>query len=267
MSKITKTKLYNGEVELVFDGRPYKHIYTVDDRVVYGVTSIIGVLDKPALMYWAVNMAGEYLQENLKPGVALDEIEIGNLIKNAKSAHRQKKDSAADIGTMGHKWLESYVKAKLTGGKLPALPVNKDLRNGIRGFLTWVKENNVQFLTSEQQIYSREFHYAGTYDLDAIVNGKKTIVDFKFASGIYDEYFIQGSSYLKAKEEETGERYDGGVVVLKLSKKADDKSPFEVGSIGRIDADDYFDTFLSCLQIYTWRMRMKRDKMVKEVTE
>jgi len=57
-------KLYNNEVELTFD--PVKHMYKVNDKIVFGVTSICGILDKKALMYWAVNMAIKHLETYLK---------------------------------------------------------------------------------------------------------------------------------------------------------------------------------------------------------
>ena len=63
-------KMYGGNVELVFN--PLKHQYTVDDEVVVSVTTALGVLSKPALIYWSANMAAEYVKENIKPGVAME---------------------------------------------------------------------------------------------------------------------------------------------------------------------------------------------------
>ena len=95
--------LYNGKIKLQFDDG--RHIYSVKGKTVYGVTSIIGVLDKPALKYWAVNMAIESLEANLKPGVSLDEIQIRTLLFNAKKAHTVRLDKSADMGTLIHNWI------------------------------------------------------------------------------------------------------------------------------------------------------------------
>ncbi|MEK6884229.1 MAG: hypothetical protein AABY22_31655, partial [Nanoarchaeota archaeon] len=86
-------KLYNELVILEFD--KLKHLYFVttpdeETKRAYGVTSILGVLNKPALMFWSANMAAKYVEDNLMPGKALDEIEIKNLAEGAKNAHKIK---------------------------------------------------------------------------------------------------------------------------------------------------------------------------------
>ena len=254
-----KYSLYNGEIELVFDDRPTKHIYYVNDKVVYGVTSIIGnVLAKPALLYWAVNQAIEYMENNLKPGEMLDEVQIKTLLENARTAHRNKSAKAADIGKIGHKWLEDYVKARIEKKEIPKRPVNKELKKGIDGFFQWAKDYKVALIASEQKVYSREYEFAGTYDLEAMVNSKRAMNDFKFSNAIYDEYVLQASAYLKAKEEETGIIYDGGINILRLSKNINDSNPFEVRCITRQEVDRYFKAFLCCLEIYRWQMENKR---------
>lgn len=249
--------LYDNKVKLVFDDA--KHIYSVDDKVVYGVTSITGIIDKPALKYWAVNMGIEYLKENLKPGVALDEIEISTLLAETKSAHTKRLSKAGDIGTQIHEWLEKYVKARINKKPVPKRPINKEMQKAISGFFEWAKENKVKLIASEQKIYSKKFHYAGTFDLLASVNGKKTIVDFKTSKAIYPEMFLQASAYLQAKEEELGEQIDGGVIILRLSKESKEITPFEVQSVDRKEVDNLIKVFISCLNIYTWqRMNQKR---------
>jgi len=248
-------KLYNGEITLQFD--KLKHIYSVNDKIAYGVTSTVGILSKPALMYWAVNEGVKYLGNNLKPGKALDEIQIKDLMEGVRTAHRSTGGKAMGIGKIGHKWLEDYVNARLAKKEPPKMPVNKELRRGIEGFFKWAKENKVALISSEQKIYSKKHEYAGTYDLEAMVNGEKTIIDFKFANAIYNDYLLQASAYLRAREEETEEKYNGGIVILRLSKKESDM-PFEAKRVTREEVDRYFRAFLSCLHLYRWRMENKR---------
>lgn len=257
-------KLYNGEVALQYEG--IKHRYSVDDKTVYGVTSIINVLSKPALMYWAVNMAIGHLEKNLKPGVVLDEVQISNLLKDAKSAHRVKKDKAADTGTMIHEWLEKFLLAGIGGQDVPKKPINKEMRNAIDSFLEWTKENKVKFNLSEQKIYSVKYGYAGTLDAEGIVNGKRTIIDFKTSNALYPEMFLQAAAYLKAREEETGKEYDGGIQILRLSKENKQKEvrSFEVASVKRENLDQLQKVFLCCLEIYKWRMENKRKALLSK---
>jgi hypothetical protein len=257
-----KTKLYNGAVELIFDDK--KHMYSVDGKTVFGVTSIVGVLDKPALIYWAVNQAIISLESSLKPGVVFDEVQIKGILDTAKTAHRMKKDKSADIGTMIHDWLEKFIKSRLAKENPPELPVNIEMRKAISSFFEWARQNKVQLISSERKIYSKKYGYAGTLDLEAMVNGKRTIVDFKTSNAIYDEYFIQTSAYLMALEEETGQTYDGGAIILRLPKSQDGK--FEARGITREEANEFIDVFLSCLRIYQWKMGIKRQQILKNVS-
>ena len=249
-------ELYGGKVQLDYDSK--FHIYSVAGKQVYGVTNIIGVLAKPALIFWASNMAAEYAQSNLQPGKALDEIQIKNLVEGIRTAHRIKKEMAADIGTIGHQWIANYIKARLEKKPLPKKPINEELKAGIEGFFKWAKENKIVLAKSEQKIYSKKYKFAGTYDLEALIGGKKTIIDFKFSNAIYDEYVLQASAYLKAREEELQKEYSGGVKILRLSKQKNDIAPFEVRNINREEVDRYFRIFLYCLGIYRFQMENKK---------
>jgi hypothetical protein len=64
-------ELYAGNVILNFN--PDKHLYTVDDKKIDGVTSILGVINKPALIAWAANCAADFIKATLKAGRSLDQ--------------------------------------------------------------------------------------------------------------------------------------------------------------------------------------------------
>lgn len=259
----TQDKLYGGKVVLEFDeGR---HIYSVGGKIVYGVTSVTGILDKPALMYWAVNQAISVLEAKLEPGKALDEIEIKNLLEEARRAHTIKKDKSADVGTLIHKWVESYISARIKKEPLPKRPVNKEMKNAIDGFFKWAKENKVQIMASEQKIYHTKYKYAGTLDLEGMVNGKRTVIDLKTGKAIYPEMLLQASAYLKAREQETGKKYPGGVIILRLSKEDKEKQIKAFEAIKDENVDIHFKCFLNCLQIYRWKMMQKKQEILKSI--
>lgn len=257
--------LYDGKVNLLFDDK--YHRYTVNGKTVYGVTTAIGVLDKPALKYWAVNMGIEYLKENLKVGEALDEIQVKDLLEGARTAHTKRLNKAADAGTLVHEWIEKYIKARIAKKPVPKRPINPEMKSAVDGFFKWAKQNKVQLILSEQKIYSKKWKFAGTLDIEAIVNGKKTMVDIKTSNGIYPEYFLQTAAYTGAREEEMGQKYDGGAIILRLSKESKEKeiSPFEVASITAEETKTYFKVFLNCLQIYKWKMLLKKQEIIKKV--
>jgi len=248
-------KMYGGSVVLTFD--PDKHIYRVNGEVVYGVTSICGVLDKPALMYWAVNKALEYVDDNMPVGMVLDEVNKSRILKEAKTAHRRISSEAADIGTIVHDWLETWVNSKINKMPEPSLPINAEVRRGVETALAWFSKRDVEFISSERKLFSRLFSYAGTLDVECIVDGKRTVIDFKTSSGIYPEYFIQTSAYCIALTEETGERYEN-MIILRVPK-----SEKEFAYAESKDVEMYFDCFVGCLTNYR-RIMAEKDEKYKE---
>lgn len=247
--------LYNGEVTIHFDTA--RHLYTVDDSVlgfvkkrVLGITSVLGTIAKPALMYWAVNQAIELLERKLVCGQIIDEVQKKELLEEARRLHTVRKTKAANIGTMIHEWVETYVKAKITAKQTPNLPMNEQMQNACNAFLMWEKETNAKFFHSERKVYSRKHQYAGTLDLEGEVDGKPVIIDIKTSSGIYPEMAYQTSAYLKAREEEEKKEYaerwivrigKDGVLETKLFK----------------EHDKDFQAFLGALSIYGRQMELK----------
>ena len=43
-----------------------EHYYELDGKRLYGVTTVLGVIAKPALIPWAVKMAIDYIKDNCK---------------------------------------------------------------------------------------------------------------------------------------------------------------------------------------------------------
>lgn len=220
MNKI-KTSLYNGEVELMF--QPYGHRYSVGSTKVLSVTQALSIISKPALVNWSARMAVEYMIEHIKPGKKYDEVELMEVFDGAKKAHYNKKTKSGDIGSFVHNWVEDYI-----NGKNPVMPENEQLRKSVQRFLDWQKQYNVEFLLSEQQIYSRKYNYTGTLDFICKINGKMFIGDLKTSSGIYPEMLIQTSAYRFAREEEYPNEDYVGQIIVKVGKEDGD---FEIAVV------------------------------------
>ena len=199
-------KLYNNTVTLKFDEG--KHVYEVNGQRVLGVTGVCGVINKPALMYWSVNMAVEYLARNLKAGKSYDEIEIKQLLEKAKYAHRNVKKEAGDIGTLVHEAVDKYAK---TGIITPL--VNTKAKTSLEQFIKWSTDNKVRFIENEIKVYSKKLGYAGTMDFYCQMGEKFFVGDTKTSSGIYDEMWFQTAAYQQAYQEETGDKVDGHLIV------------------------------------------------------
>jgi len=118
---------YNGTVELRFDKEEHRY-YLVSDlgnlEPVDGVTTVCGIVDKSHMLVpWASKMA---IQKMLRliPTEMVEGIvrikpltfeEFTTLALEAKSAHKDKLEEAADTGHAAHAWLEEWIKAGISG--------------------------------------------------------------------------------------------------------------------------------------------------------
>ncbi len=240
------------------------HLYMLDGRPLTGVTTILGVIAKPALIQWAANLAAAEAfktfdkvesEELLKLIAAIESYdkidteaarELDKLFpmwKNARTTHNKRKKEAAQKGTDVHAVIEQIVKdvianseGKILTGKNPEPLVQK--------FLDWAIENKIQFLESEKRIYSRANWYAGTCDLVFIKDGKKYVGDIKTSSGIYGrEYFFQMAGYQIALEE-LGEKDFHASTIIRCGKDGS----FEIKDSFDLEADK--EGFLAALKLY-----------------
>lgn len=223
----TVTKLYGGKVILAFDEA--RHEYKINGNVAPGVTTILKVVNKPALVGWAVKCCAQYLLANLHAG-EVDEVQIGLLADRMKRSYRDVMAEAASIGTIVHAFAERYFK-----GQKPAVPKNKAALNGVEAFLAWTKEHEVKPVEVEFRVCSLAHGYCGSGDLDAHVDEQRCVIDYKTSSGIWPEYFLQDEAYMIAREEELGIKYAGGRVV-RFDKTSGEFEVSELQARGKFEA-------------------------------
>jgi hypothetical protein len=159
-------------------------------------------------------MAVEHINDQIEPGKSYDEVQLSTIFEGGKSAHWKKKVDAGNLGSFVHNWVEDYI-----NGKKPAKPVNKSLKDAVQRFLDWQKAHKVEFLLSEQQVYSRKYNYTGTLDFICKIDGKMYIGDLKTSKGIYPEMLIQTAAYRFAREEEYPKEKYAGQVIVKVGKE------------------------------------------------
>ena len=240
---MSQHSLYGGKVILDFNEK--RHLYTISGRPIRSVTGISE--PKPALLYWAAKMASEHILANLKPGVALDEIEIASLAEGAKKAHSGIAGKAADIGTLAHAACEGFVKS----GGVDHTPVNIQARASYLQFVEWYKTHKVEIHASEAKVYHLDHDYCGTLDLDATVDGIRCIVDVKTSNAVYLGMHCQVAAYTKARGRELGVEYGPGWI-LRLPK---DGAGFEAKKID--DIEQAFGAFLGLKEWYDYEGRNK----------
>jgi hypothetical protein len=245
--------LYGGEVLLRFD--PRAHSYEVTDRGrtfrVPSVTTILSVVDKSApLAQWAANCVVDYLRQKIMPGQAYDEIALEMIFEDARFNFRRVSGEAKAIGSLVHDWIERWLKAKTEDRACPPFPVNEKARRCCEAAMAWVRACEFHPLAVELKLYSRRHRYAGTMDSAvggvALVEGQRSIVDWKTSGGIYPEYRLQTAAYAQAYEEMTGEPIEGRWVV-RLGKH---DGAFEAMHFSRKEQAADFRAFLAAMRLY-----------------
>lgn len=254
------TKLYDGRVVLKFEENRHRYTISVDrapEVFTPSVTGITGFMDdgkSRALMGWAVRMGGDALRARLTKMVAertqLDEIAVEKLVAAVTSAHTNRSGAAATVGSKVHEWVEAAIKAEIAGKKVPAMPVNKQVRHGAAAFCGWRASHEIEFLLSEQKVYSLAHHYVGTFDFLAVIDGVLTLGDLKTSNYMLAEYWLQTAGYQGAFEEE----YDNKIadrLILKVGKDEPTFETFSARAKGRDDAADMA-AFLALRAAYKW---------------
>ena len=230
--------------ELQFNEK--SHRYTIDGKPLTGVTTILSVMAKPALIQWAANMSVAYVKEHLTDLKDLDEV-----LKVAKTAHRLKKEEAADVGTIAHKWIEDWI----NGEKPKPDPLVDHMTSN---FVKWAEENKVEFIEAEKRVYSKVHWFAGTLDFLCKMNGKTYLGDLKTSSGIYDEYFYQTSAYQLALNEHDPDIKIDGHVIINCKKDGGFNKKFS------FDYDKNIKAFMGAIAIYRRKGELEREKPWKK---
>lgn len=239
--------LYDGEV--VLDYNDVKHLYVVDGVIIPSVTRIIGVINKPALVPWAVKETVTHLEGVWQPGVAYTEDQIKSILQDSKGARYRVSKTALNIGSEAHDWIERHVKSKVLSTPAPELPEYPPVLAAVTSYLDWEAQQMwLKYVSSERRVYSRNHMFSGTVDLVMEdPNGKLVIGDLKTSKGIYPEYLLQCAAYAKAIEEEDGVEVSR-IVIIRIPK---DGTDFEVQTAWNID--ELYEVFLSCLNLWRWK--------------
>jgi len=200
-------------------------VYKLNGVRVPGVTTILGVLAKEALIHWAWDLGTKGID------------------------YRKYRDVLADIGTLTH----ILVQCEFTGEKPDTSSFSKEqidkAENCLISFYEWQKGHKIKPLLTEKALVSR-LGFGGTIDCLAMVDGAKTLLDFKTGKAIYDEYFYQLAAYNKLLQE-NGHPDVQNVRILRIGR--DESEGFEERLIPVANLKAHWRIFASCLVIYKCR--------------
>ncbi|GFG72716.1 PD-(D/E)XK nuclease family protein [Mycobacterium botniense] len=184
-----------------------------NDLTLWSVTTIIGVLDKPALLYWAAEQTANAAIDSAATWQAmLEEQGRDETVKWLRDARFRKPKTAlsdTDLGTVVHKVCESYA---LTGEK-PSREFAAELVGGLGGpqvemdtelnlvgvmlnrFDDWLQRFSPSYQATEVCVYNPSYGYAGTADAFLTIDGVRFIADYKTTRNAYDSKGLRRTPY------------------------------------------------------------------------
>ncbi len=206
-----------------------------DGKRVPGVTTITGVLNKPALVPWANK-------------IGLQGIEVGKYV-----------DDLAVIGTLAHYMVECHIKKEE--------PVLDDYsKNQIDSaetsflkFLDWESKHKIEYLGTEIQLVSDRHGVGGMLDIPMVLDGTKTLIDLKTCKAIYSDHFLQvGGGYMLLAQDLEKTSVIGPIKeagILRIGRSEEEGIEAEYKAVPNIPK--YQELFLLCLSIYNLKKEIK----------
>lgn len=161
--------------------------YRVNGKQVPGVTTIIGRFkDSAALLYWA-----------FEQGKLCERGEISKLY--------DKRDEAADAGTLAHSMVEAYINGldpfgiDLDGHSKQIVAAAK---RGFKNYINWAKSNTLEIIKQEVSLVSEKYLFGGSLDAIGIdKSGGLFLIDWKTSNGVYTDYLLQLAAYKQLWDE------------------------------------------------------------------
>lgn len=170
--------------------------FTKDGKRVPSVTTIIGKFkDAGGLMHWAWDLGrqGKY--------------------------YRDERDKAANSGTIAHLLVEQWIHKQdpTVEGTHPA-DVESRAWKAFEAFKQWAQQTKLSVTETEIGLVSEKHRFGGTLDA-MLVNGKRSLGDWKTSNAVYGEYLYQLAAYGLLWEENFPDKpIQGGYHLLRFSK-------------------------------------------------
>ena len=252
------------------------HKYLLNGKRLTGVTTIIGIIDKPQLIQWSANQASDYIQKQAVYNRSENNYTILKQdIEDSRKAWCRTRDKAGDIGNAVHLIVEDYVKSKINKTEFDfkeSLKTSiKDMELDIKDilkiepmfnqFVEWEKEDDITFLLSEQKMYSEKYWFAGTVDLVFTKKGdmnKIYIGDIKTSMNVYYSHFIQMGGY-EIQLKELGKIKDcAGYCVINIPKIITKENKAIKRVIYEANNEEHMNAFKNACFLYRYKSKHEK---------
>ncbi|MER7077928.1 hypothetical protein SAMN02982929_07198 [Saccharopolyspora kobensis] len=228
------------------DRQTDSRFYVREDREerVPGVTSVLNMIPKPFLTFWAAKVVAETALECLPEVTGLALKDKQGAIDFLKGAPRRSTSGAADTGTEVHNLFERIARGEQLGR------VHPDYRPYVDGIHAFNDKYSPEYLFVEDTVWSDAHGYAGSFDAIVRIDGETVMLDAKTTrSGVHSEVAMQLSAYAYADHiiGQDGEVHDipqiDAGAVLHLRPEGAKLVP------ARVD-EETFEAFLVCRRMF-----------------
>jgi len=199
------------------------------DRVP-SVTTVLGILNKPALLEWAWQMGTQGLD------------------------YKAVRDEASGIGTLAHYLILCYLRNEKPDTSEYSAQTIEQAENSLTKFWDWEKVHKLEPVMLETPLVSEQYGFGGTVDFFGYVDGQPTLLDFKTGKAIYPEFFYQLAGYEQLLAE--AKQLIEVSKILRIGRTEDEG--FEERTVGKLDK--HWEIFLHCLSIYNLQKEVRKQK-------
>lgn len=208
--------------------------YNKKGEVVPSVTTVLKVISKDSLIYWANSLGWKRLSVT------------------------KELDDSATIGTCVHNYIEAYITNDDIGKmqckiEIECLPeeLKYQVLNSIESFILWWKDNKQDFEVIECEKEMSCDDFGGTADLIAIYKQKKKVIlDFKTSKSFYFTMFLQLAAYAYMYKFKHG-KWPDDVAILRMDKKRGTKAELLwLSDLPNGDLNFYYISYKRALELY-----------------
>ena len=187
------------------------------------VTTVLGIINKPALLDWAWKCGKDGLD------------------------YKAVRDDAGSVGTLAHYLILCHLR-----GETPDLhewapdQVSRAVNTLVK-YADWVTPHRLEPILTEQPLVSETYGYGGTPDCLARLDGELVLLDFKSGKAIYSEMLYQLGAYWQLIWETRRETIDHARI-LRIGRE--DTEDFEERRYSMADLTRGWQIFYACLDLY-----------------
>lgn len=191
----------------------HEEYYNSKGIEVPSVTTILKLLNKPAIPRWANSLGFKHL------------------------SYDKTLEESAHYGTNVHNALDAYFKNVKYIPELKYSDEELKIRTSLYHFFSWKNKHELNTILNEKKLVGEE--YGGTLDWYGEIDGKLTILDFKTSKDFNASMFLQLSAYTHLIEEYSSYKVEQ-VAILILNYK---NPKFKFKILSKEEIEPYFGVF------------------------